>query len=88
MIVLFVVKPFSVKSPKPAPPPRSPLGLTHCCLVYACVTAAKVSDIKVAQEMLIEAGATYVFDKGYTDYTWWQDIPYPMTKLQNSNRGQ
>ena len=41
------------------------------CPIYACITAAKVSDIKVAQEMPIEAGATYVFDLGYYDYAWW-----------------
>ncbi len=44
------------------------------CPVYACVTAAKVADIKVAQEMPIEAGATYVFDLGYYDYTWWAGL--------------
>lgn len=39
--------------------------------IYAAVTAAKVNDITVAQEMPIEAGATYVFDLGYYDYGWW-----------------
>lgn len=39
--------------------------------IYAAVSAAKVNDITVAQEMPIEPGATYVFDLGYYDYGWW-----------------
>lgn len=39
--------------------------------IYAAVTAAKVNDITVAQDMPIEPGATYVFDLGYYDYRWW-----------------
>jgi len=39
--------------------------------VYAAVTRAKVNDIKVAQRMPIEAGATYVFDLAYYDFRWW-----------------
>jgi hypothetical protein len=42
--------------------------------IYAAVTAAKVNDITVAQEMPIEAGATYVFDLGYYDYAWWANL--------------
>jgi hypothetical protein len=39
--------------------------------IYAAVSAAKVNDITAAQQMPIEAGATYVFDLGYYDYGWW-----------------
>jgi DDE family transposase/uncharacterized protein DUF4372 len=39
--------------------------------IYAAVSAAKVNDITVAQQMPIEPGATYVFDLGYYDYAWW-----------------
>ena len=39
--------------------------------IYAAVSAANVNDITVAQQMPIEAGATYVFDLGYYDYGWW-----------------
>jgi hypothetical protein len=39
--------------------------------IYAAVSAANVNDITAAQAMPIEAGATYVFDLGYYDYTWW-----------------
>ena len=42
--------------------------------IYAVVTAAKVNDITAAQEMPIEAGATYVFDLGYYDYRWWAKL--------------
>ena len=39
--------------------------------LYLMVTAANVNDITAAQQMPIEAGATYVFDLGYYDYGWW-----------------
>jgi hypothetical protein len=42
--------------------------------IYAAVSAAKVNDITVAQQMPIEAGATYVFDLGYYDYGWWAKL--------------
>lgn len=39
--------------------------------VYFDVTAANVNDITAAKAMPIAAGATYVFDLGYYDYSWW-----------------
>ena len=42
--------------------------------IYAAVSAANVNDITVAQQMPIEAGATYVFDLGYYDYAWWSEL--------------
>lgn len=42
--------------------------------IYAAVSAANVNDITAAQEMPIEAGATYVFDLGYYDYRWWAKL--------------
>jgi hypothetical protein len=42
--------------------------------IYAAVSAAKVNDITAAQEMPIEAGATYVFDLGYYDCRWWAKL--------------
>ncbi len=44
------------------------------CPVYMTVTAANVNDITAAQDMPIEAGATYVFDLGYYDYEWWSKL--------------
>ncbi|MBV8399117.1 MAG: IS4 family transposase [Acetobacteraceae bacterium] len=42
--------------------------------IYAAVSAAKLNDITVAQQMPIEPGATYVFDLGYYDYAWWATL--------------
>jgi DDE family transposase len=39
--------------------------------LYLMVTASNVNDITAAQQMPIEARATYVFDLGYYDYGWW-----------------
>ena len=44
------------------------------CPVYMAVTAANVNDITAAQAMPIEAGASYVFDLGYYDYSWWAKL--------------
>lgn len=37
-------------------------------------SAANVNDVSAATGLVIEAGAIYVFDKGYCDYNWWADI--------------
>ena len=37
-------------------------------------SAANVNDIERAWSMPLEAGALYVFDKGYNDYNWWHKI--------------
>lgn len=42
--------------------------------VHFAVESPKVSEIKAARRVPLVAGTTYVFDKGYTDYTWWQEI--------------
>ncbi|HTR16931.1 MAG TPA: IS4 family transposase [Acetobacteraceae bacterium] len=44
------------------------------CPIYAAISAANVNDITVAQTMPIVAGATYVYDLGYYDYTWWVEL--------------
>jgi putative transposase len=38
------------------------------------VTPATVNDVEVGREIEIEAGATYVFDRGYYHYGWWKRI--------------
>ena len=38
------------------------------------ITPATVNDVQVGRALPIEAGATYVFDKAYCDYTWWTRI--------------
>jgi IS4 transposase len=38
------------------------------------VTPARVNDITVAKAQTIEPGATYVFDLGYYDFTWFSEL--------------
>jgi IS4 transposase len=38
------------------------------------ITAPNVNDCTEALELPLEAGATYVFDKGYCNYNWWARI--------------
>jgi len=38
------------------------------------ITPATVNDVEIGRAQPLEAGATYVFDKAYCDYTWWMRI--------------
>jgi hypothetical protein len=38
------------------------------------LSSPKLSDIAQSRAMPIQSGTTYVFDKGFSDYSWWQDI--------------
>jgi len=38
------------------------------------ITSATVNDVEIGREVEIEAGATYVFDKGYYHFGWWKKI--------------
>jgi hypothetical protein len=42
--------------------------------VWFQLSSAKVDDVVAGRAAPLEAGATYVFDKGYTDYRWWAEI--------------
>ncbi len=42
--------------------------------VFARITPAQVSDIKIGRTIPLETGATYVFDMGYYDFNWWHQI--------------
>lgn len=42
--------------------------------IWSNFSAANVNDIDMAKHIEIEAGALYVFDKGYNDYNWWHAI--------------
>jgi putative transposase len=44
------------------------------CLRDVEVTPATVNDVEIGQKVVIEANATYVFDKGYCHFGWWQKI--------------
>jgi putative transposase len=38
------------------------------------ITDANVNDAQIGRTITLEAGATYVFDKGYCHYAWWRKI--------------
>ena len=38
------------------------------------ITPARLSDVTVAHGMPVEHGATYVFDLGYYDFSWWKEL--------------
>jgi putative transposase len=38
------------------------------------ITDANVNDAQIGRTIVIETGATYVFDKGYCHYGWWRAI--------------
>jgi IS4 transposase len=42
--------------------------------VWHSMTPANVNDIDEARTLEPEAGAIYVFDKGYCDYNWWDQL--------------
>jgi IS4 transposase len=49
-------------------------GLSERAPLAQAISAANLNDIEYARTLPIEAGATYVFDKGYCDYGWWAHI--------------
>lgn len=58
--------------------------------VHFALETPKLSELKVARGLAIEPGATYVFDKGYADYGWWQHLvdggALFVTRLKNNVR--
>jgi putative transposase len=42
--------------------------------VWFELTSAKIDDVVAGRAVPLEKGATYVFDKGYTDYGWWSEL--------------
>jgi IS4 transposase len=58
--------------------------------LYLMVTPSNVNDITAAQQMPIQAGATYVFDLGYYDYGWWAMLDEAgcqiVTRLKSNTR--
>ncbi|MDX2151850.1 MAG: IS4 family transposase [Bryobacteraceae bacterium] len=41
---------------------------------YAVITEGKVHEIQVARRLQLQRGAMLVFDRGYTDYEWFQQL--------------
>jgi len=48
-----------------------PVGDVPTCVE---VTPANVNDVEIGQNAPLKAGTTYVFDKGYCHFGWWQKI--------------
>jgi putative transposase len=44
------------------------------CPRYVEITPATVNDVEIGRQTELEAGATYVFDKGYYHFGWWKKI--------------
>ncbi len=44
------------------------------CPVFGELSGANESDLAHGRNMPLESGATYVFDRGYYDFDWWQQI--------------
>jgi hypothetical protein len=62
-------------------------GYWPCCAV---VTTGKVHEIQVAKELKWPRGSLLVFDRGYTDYDWFQQLTeqgvHFVTRLKNKAR--
>lgn len=63
--------------------------LTNSVPTYFEFSGARTNDIEVGKKMEIQKGCTYVFDKGYMDFNWWNDIDekgsYFVTRLKRNN---
>ena len=44
------------------------------CPLHTDITPANINDVSFRSQVPLEAGVTYVFDKGYCDYAWWTQI--------------
>ena len=63
--------------------------LTNTIPTYFEFTGARTNDVEVGKKTIIEKGCTYVFDKGYMNYSWWNDISdkgaYFVTRLKRNS---
>ena len=50
------------------------LQANSAAVAHASITPGNVNDITEGRKLHIEAGATYVFDRGYCHYNWWHEI--------------
>jgi hypothetical protein len=41
---------------------------------FACITNGKKHDVTVGRTLRFQPGTIVVFDKGYVDYTWWEQM--------------
>lgn len=42
--------------------------------IHFTMTAANINDVTEGKEFPLKKGGIYIFDKGYYDYKWWNDI--------------
>ena len=63
--------------------------LTNTIPTYFEFSGARTNDVEVGKKTVIEKGCTYVFDKGYMNYSWWHDISeqgaYFVTRLKRNS---
>jgi len=54
------------------------------------ITPATVNDVEIGRQTPLEAGATYVFDKGYCHFGWWKKInaakAFLITRVKTNTR--
>ena len=58
-----------------------------CCIE---ITPATVNDVEIGRQTPLEAGMTYVFDKGYCHFGWWKKIndakAFLVTRVKTNTR--
>ena len=63
--------------------------LTNAVPTYFEFTGARTNDIEVGKTFKIKKDCTYVFDKGYMDFNWWNKIDeigsFFVTRLKRNN---
>lgn len=63
--------------------------LTNRIPTYFEFSGARTNDIEVGKKTELEKGCMYVFDKGYMDFNWWNNIDekgaYFVTRLKRNN---
>lgn len=63
--------------------------LTNTTPTYFEFSGARTNDIEIGKKFKIEAGTTYVFDKGYMNFNWWKYIndkgAFFVTRLKKNN---
>lgn len=64
------------------------MDVEHDAPRYAKITHMNVNDMRVAHEIEIVAGTTYIMDKAYCNYNWWYSIDqadaFFVTRLKNN----
>ena len=51
------------------------------------ITPATINDVEIGREVEIEAGATYVFDRGYYHFGWWKKINDANARFVTRSKG-